>query len=194
MKSPEIHQKLRDSKLKIFSNLEFKRLMGCSLVAAQKLLERYTKNGTFIRLKGGLYILKLSYPSSYLIANRLYEPSYISFETALSYYGIIPEIVYETTSATTLPTRQFGVDDRSFSYHTIKKNAFTGYRLQIVEGEKVLFADKEKALADYLYFVFLKKKPWNDRMNLNNIKLNILNYYIKLFDNRRFNNWSRHAF
>lgn len=66
-------------------------------------------------------------PDEYLLANILYQPSYISLEFALSYYSLIPESVYLITSVTTKPTREFAVGKLFFSYQTIKKQAFVGY-------------------------------------------------------------------
>jgi predicted transcriptional regulator of viral defense system len=142
MKLIETQQKLHEGGFKLFSKLEFRRLLGISKVAAQKLLERYTKRGVLVRLKGGLYVLKNNYPSLYLIANRLYSPSYVSLETALSFYRLIPETVYAITCATTKVTRQFIAGGANFKYHKIKKSAFTGYRLIKIENEMVLFAEK----------------------------------------------------
>lgn len=193
MKQLEIQKNLIDSGLKIFSGLEFRRLLKLSYASAQQILERYTKRGFFVRLKGGIYALKLNYPSAYLIANKLYPPSYISFETALSYYNMIPEVVYTFTSATSRTTRRFEAEKQVFSYHKIKKTAFTGYKLIKIGNEKVLLAEKEKALADYLYFVFLKKKAWYDRLNLKGIEHRKFNQYIALFQNKKFFRWIKNA-
>jgi len=90
--------------------------------------------------------------SDYYIANRLYEPSYVSLEAALSFYGVIPEEAAAVTSVTTKPTRTFRTMHGPFIYRTCKKEAFTGYRLMKVAGEKAFVADKEKALVDYVYY------------------------------------------
>ncbi|MFA5433698.1 MAG: hypothetical protein WC319_12635, partial [Candidatus Paceibacterota bacterium] len=70
----------------------------------------------------------------------------------------------------------------SFTYQTIKKEAFTGYQLREVNREKILMADAEKALADYLYFVDLKRISLNDRLELRNIDKNKLIKYAELFN------------
>lgn len=193
MKLIDLQKKLLESKIKIFSKLEFRRLMGITRVSAQKLLERYTKKGVFIRLKGGLYAMSANYPSGYLIANKLCEPSYLSFETALSYHNLIPETVYSFTSATTKIPRTFSVKNQLFGYHRIKKKAFTGYKLTNIAGENVLLAEKEKALADYLYYVFLKKKSFNDRLRLKGINRNNLLRYVSLFEMANFKKWVKNV-
>lgn len=165
----EIQEKLSNAHLKIFTPVQLQQLLGVSPVAAQKIVERYTKKGIFVRLKRGLYMRKDEKPSQYLTANKIYQPSYISFETALSFYGLIPESVYAITSATPLPTREFTVEGVSFVFQKIKREAFSGYYLREVWGEKFLIATPEKAVVDFLYFVHLGRKSFNDRMNLKKI-------------------------
>ena len=86
------------------------------------------------------------------VANRLYMPSYISLETALSIYGIIPDVAAQVTSVTTRATRTFKNKNGSFFYRTCKSEAFTGYRLMLYEGFNVNIACEEKALVDFLYY------------------------------------------
>jgi predicted transcriptional regulator of viral defense system len=97
------------------------------------------------------YEPELKIPDLY-VANRLYEPSYVSLETALSIYSIIPEIAAGVTSVTTRPTRTFKNKYGLFLYRTCKSEAFTGYRLMLYEGFKVYIADKEKSMVDFLYY------------------------------------------
>jgi hypothetical protein len=67
-------------------------------------------------------------------------------------------------------------------YHKIKKDAYRGYKAMKYLGNTVLIAEPEKALADYLYFVVLKKRGLHyERLNLNKIKKANLLAYIKLF-------------
>ncbi len=147
----------------IFSARIFRQIFRTTPIQTKTILEKYTEGGVFMRLKKGLYALKRRMPGEGEIANALYKPSYISFEYALAKYGIIPESVYSITSATTKPTREFTVGGRAFSFYTIKKKAFAGYRLIKEEGRGVLIAEPEKAFVDYLYFVSLGKRSWNDR-------------------------------
>jgi hypothetical protein len=105
---------------------------------------------------------------------------------------------YVVTSATTKPTRLFTTPTGSFSYRTIKKEAFAGYSLVEQNQKSFLIADKEKALVDYLYFVSLKKNIINERLtgNLKNPdyhKSNSLSkkkilMYAKLFENKQLLN------
>lgn len=149
----------------IFTPQDFQRIFGANRLRTKYFLEEYTRGGLFLRLKNGLYALKTDPPPEEEIANRLYRPSYLSFEYALAAYNILPEMPYWVTSATTKPTRTFAVGENTFSYSTIKRTAFAGYAPIRRAGRTVLIADPEKALVDYLYFVSLGRKPGNDRLN-----------------------------
>ncbi len=105
-------------------------------------------------------------PSDFEIANYLYQPSYLSLETALSFYGIIPEAVYDIISITTKKTTSFSFNGKNFLYHKIKKDFYFGYDLILANGQKIYLATYEKAILDYSYFCFLKKKVWNERFYL----------------------------
>ncbi len=164
LKPIKVREELLKQGVKIFTPSLFSRIFGTNIEATKYFLETQTKNGLFLRIKKGFYILKNDSPSEEEIANVLYQPSYISLEYALGYYGILPEMTYLVTSVTTKPTRLFTIDSTSFSYQSIKKNAYTGYSL-IRKGNRSFFmADKEKAFCDYLYFVSLKINTLNDRL------------------------------
>lgn len=123
-----------------------------------------------------------AYVSPFFIANKIHEPSYISLNSALSHYGIIPEVVYATTSITTKTSREFDTPQGNFIYQRIKKSAFTGYGLSLIDKEKVLIAKPEKALADYLYFVDLKRVSLNDRLELKHIDKTELIEFVHVFE------------
>ncbi len=89
---------------------------------------------------------------SWFIANRIYQPSYISLETALSHYGLIPEGVFTVTSITTNKTRGIQTPSGFYQYRNIKTTLFFGYAVMRKNDRPILFADLEKALLDYLYF------------------------------------------
>lgn len=84
------------------------------------------------------------------IANALYYPSYISFEWALQYYGLISDRVQVVTSSTFLKNLSLSTANREFHYHHINKNKFS--EGLVLQGDKNSFiiATPEKALADYV--------------------------------------------
>ena len=175
-----VQQSLQAKGVRLFSPSDFQRVFGVSLRAAQEFIKDH-HDDLFLKIRNGLYALRADPPAEEAIANRLYPPSYISFEYALSRYGIIPESVYTITSATTRITREFIVNNKSFAYSRIKKQAYRGYKTEKIGGLTVLIAEPEKALADYLYFVDLKKKLLNERLNVRKVKKKIVIGYAKLF-------------
>lgn len=177
----KVEEKLKSLGIFVFTPREFRDIFGVSTNTASAFIARNIKSGLFLKLRNGFYMIADSNPSIYFVGNKLYEPSYISLNTALSYYGIIPEVVYAITSITTKAFREFNTPKGNFIYQRIKKEAFTGYSLKQIDKEKVFFAEPEKALADYLYFVDLKRVSLNDRLELKNIKKDELIIFVKLF-------------
>lgn len=180
-----VREELLNRGLRIFTPLEFGRVFQVQPYINKYFLEKQVDEGLLERLKQGIYALKTDPPSEEEIANKLYAPSYISFEYALAHYSIIPEMVYEVTSATTKPTRLFSTSNLAYSYRTIKKEAYTGYRLEKVGERQYLIADPEKALVDYLYFWALGKHSLNDRLNISSLKKEKLLEYAKLYNRKK---------
>lgn len=166
----QVEEKLKGAGLFVFTPREFSGILGIPLNTGAVFIARNLKSGLFLKLRNNYYMLKDSHPPLYAIANKLYQPSYVSLESTLSQYGIIPETVYSITSVTTKPTREFKTPQGVFSYQRIKKSVFADYSPVSIDGHVVLLAEPEKALADYLYFVDLKKISLNDRLNLKNIR------------------------
>lgn len=181
LKSLRVREELLQRGMAIFTPRDFERLYQLPEHRAKYFLEKEADGGMLLRLKKGLYSLRTDLPSEEEIANRLYQPSYISFEYALAGYNILPEITYSVTSATTKPTRLFTVAGKTFAYFTIKRAAYTGYSLVKQQGRVFLMAEPEKAVVDYLYFVGLGKKPQNERLNLVSVKKERLVAYAKLY-------------
>lgn len=178
-----VQQFLQAKDVRLFSTPDFQRVFGVTLRAAQEFIKDH-RDDIFLKIRNGLYALRAEMPAEEAIANRLYEPSYISFEYALCRYGIIPESVYTITSATTRVTREFIVSNKSFLYSRIKKQAYRGYRTEKIGGITVLIAEPEKALVDYLYFVDLKLKVLNERLNVRKLKKKAVVEYARFFSRK----------
>ena len=114
------------------------------------------KSGTLIRLKKGLFVVapkihKQSL-SKELIANHLYGLSYFSLESALSFYGLIPERVYSTRSVTLKRARQFSTAIGIFDYVSVPNEYFSiGIRQELINNQYAfLIASPEKAICDMI--------------------------------------------
>ncbi len=143
----------------------------------------------------------------FLIANRIYQPSYVSLESALSYYSLIPETAFSVTSVTTLKTNEFSTPVGAFMYSSIKPSLFFGYKLLPAGGRFAKIADVEKTLLDYLYCHPGMKSPddffeWriNEEELLPMLDFKKLEDYLDLFQNKAlekrvaaFRNYLAHA-
>lgn len=112
------------------------------------------KKGELLSIRRGLYIpgpeTDLPVPNSLLIANHLRGPSYVSLETALSYWGMIPERVYGISSVTLKTTKTYQTAIGRFSYQHVRSPyyVFGIERVQLEEQQFALIASREKALCD----------------------------------------------
>ncbi len=117
-------------------------------------ISELVKSGELVSLKKGLYVpgpkADLTGPEPFLIANHLWGPSYVSFESALSYWGMIPERVYEVRSATTKLSKKFSTPKGRFSYRSLPfpYYSFGVESIELSKGQVALVATPEKALCD----------------------------------------------
>lgn len=173
---------LKEKKILLFSALDIQRLFGATKIATTFLLHRYAQKGFIIRIKRGLYAFPDALPPEPFIANKLYEPSYLSLDFALSYHRIIPENVVEMTSVTSKSTRTFETLGQIYSYRCIKKNAFTGYTVEKQKGYGFFIADAEKAFVDAHYFRMIDGLKPIERLDKKKINRKKALNYAKLFD------------
>jgi len=118
-------------------------------------LTRWVQKGYIIKLRNGYYTFKEYKDTKNInlyLANRIYRPSYISLHTALTFHGLIPESITQTTCVSTLKTIRFNNDFGIFSYKNVKPRLFFGYEQLTYQNEKsILMATPGKALIDLLY-------------------------------------------
>jgi len=118
-------------------------------------LSRMVERGECFPITRGLYETDPNVPA-HLLAGSIYGPSYISFEYALAYYGLIPEAVYTVTCATfeKKKKKKYETFFGTFTYRDVPSEAFPlGIRL-IQEGDYFYrIAEPEKALCDQLYTI-----------------------------------------
>jgi len=114
-------------------------------------LSEWQKKGYIQKIIKGYYLFSdvdMNENTLSAIANKIYKPSYISLETAMSHYQLIPESIYMITSVSTKRTYLFETSVASFSYRTIKPALFFGYTL-LPGGIRMAFM--EKAILDFFY-------------------------------------------
>ena len=150
MKYLQLREKIRGN---IFTYLDVvKMFAGQDPAIIKTQISRFAKKGLLTNLKRGLYCFDPKILDEFELANRLYQPSYISLETALHYYGIIPDIPQAVTSISLTTTKKITTEFGTFYYTKIKSVLFWGYRQEKTSsGTLFHIAKKEKALLDYLY-------------------------------------------
>ncbi len=153
-----IEKDLRQSQSHIIDHATLSTiLLNHGYKAIKDKVDNLKQKGIIKTLKKGLYIHTSQYTnniiSKEIIANSMLSPSYISFDYALYFYGLIPESVVDVTSATTKRSKSFKTDYGVFSFRQVNKKLFSiGLTIQSCSNGNFLIATKEKALCDKIYF------------------------------------------
>ena len=124
-------------------------------------LSRWVQSGRIRQLRRGLYTLAPPYqnvvPHPFLIANSLVPGSYVSAQSALAFYGFIPEYTPRTLSVTTLRPSRW---DGGFHFHHLAPHLFFGYQLvELSDGQQAFVAAPEKALLDLAHLTPNSNSP-----------------------------------
>ena len=160
------------NQLKDFPVFSIKDIEKVDLSFHKQRLSEWQKKGYVKKIRQGFYIfsdLQLNEKILFPVANRIYEPSYISLEMALSIYGIIPEAVYGVTSVTSQITKNIKTPVGDFFYHHVRPELMFGYELREHNGHYYQIAELEKAVLDYLYL----NSKINDNESLAGMRFNV---------------------
>ena len=117
-------------------------------------INELVKKGELTTVKRGLYItgpkINIAQPEPFLIANHLWGPSYVSLDAALSYWGLIPERVYEISSITIKTSKSYKTPIGRFSYYhaPLPYYSFGIKSVQLTPKQVALIATPEKAICD----------------------------------------------
>jgi len=119
-------------------------------------LSRWAKAGKLHQVRRGLYALASPFqkmkPHPFVVANRLVRSSYVTCQSALAFYGMIPEHASTVTSVTTLRPGQWKTPLGVFQFHHLRSALFFGYRrAELGGGQHAFVATPEKALLDLIY-------------------------------------------
>ena len=140
--------------LKSFTMFSFNDIRLIDPHFHRRRLVEWQEKGYIKKIAKGRYVfpdLTVDENILFEIANRLYGPSYVSLESAFSYYQIIPETVYGITSISTRRTYSFTTPCGEFYYRTLKPRFFFGYKIMIFDSKSFKIADLEKAIIDFFY-------------------------------------------
>jgi len=114
-----------------------------------KLLQRLEKADILKRVANGKYMISFKEVNDFELANFLINTSYISLESALSFYGILSQFPYTITSITIQKTKKIICNKKEFEFTHLRKEYFLGF----IKKDNFLIALPEKALLDEFYFI-----------------------------------------
>jgi len=166
---------MRFNDLKRFSNLyvftkESLRQIEPNETTLNYNLYYWFKKGSVVSLKKGLYIFKDKWDKEEnkgrlleFLANKMYEPSYLSCEYVMNKYGLLSEAVFNLTSISTRKTKVYRNLLGTFYYYSITPDLFIDYSISRDGLLPVYIAKKEKSVFDYLYLRFLKNVLINEK-------------------------------
>ncbi len=124
----------------------------------KKRIYELREKGWLIPLKRGLYFISdissrgFVNISPFIIASAFDKNSYISLDSALSFYGLFEQMLRTTSSVTSLKSKKYVFQDNTYRYLKINKKLYFGFRTENLEGYYVKVAELEKVVLDYLYF------------------------------------------
>jgi predicted transcriptional regulator of viral defense system len=153
-------------------------------------LTRWVNSGRIYQLRRGLYSIAPPYqkiqPHPFLVANHLQRASYVSLQSALAFYGLIPETVNITVSVTTGRPERLETPLGIFEFRHIKSELLFGYEMTDLEGQNALVATPEKALLDLVYLQSSGESPnYLHELRLQNLdrfNLDLLKKQSEVFD------------
>lgn len=173
--------KLGEFEKKYITVADLEKLWERKRVSLKVMVQRLIKAGFLMRLKPGVYVLPDNLAFLAEIANQLYYPSYLSFSSALSRYGVIGQVPYSLIFATTKKSKTMDLGGKEVVYSQIKPELYFGYQLV----ERMNIADPEKALLDQLYLAALgKAKVDFEELTLTDLDKKRWGEYAKRFPDR----------
>ena len=170
MKFNDLRLKVKETGIFSFEDI-FKWFPDSHRQSVKNQLRDWVLKDYLLRLRKNLYFLKeTELKEEFVLANSLYKPSYVSLESALNYYGIIPDVPFAVTSATSKKTQEFKNQFGLFLYRTLKPELFFGWQeIRVGKSQSYKIAKPEKALFDFIYLnqnSFGENFPQEERFSL----------------------------
>ncbi len=171
----KVTKQIYDSGFRLFTVKTLKDLLEIESDSTFfSILKRLLKNEVLLKIERSKYVLKEAEIHDFAIANFIYSPSDISFETALNYHGILSQFPYEVLSGTSKKTTKKTINGKSFVYIHLKKDLIWGYE----KKDGFLIALPEKAFLDQVYLAAKGLKT-----------LSLDEYDFSLINSKRFNEY-----
>lgn len=135
-----------------------------SMVDLGKQLSRWVKAGSLIQIRRGLYAFSNEHgqtrPHPFALANQMKKASYVSLQSAMAYYQLIPEYVAQVTSITTGRPETVSNPLGDYIFKHVKRELFFGFQsIEMVKSQSIFIARPEKALLDLVYLTVKTDLP-----------------------------------
>lgn len=181
MKETEFLRSLRATSKAFFTVSDLQKVTGLERKSLYVSLNRWVDRGLLARAGRNIYIIAGERPSLEVIASQSYFPCYLSFETALSRFGILNLVPYSLSFATTRKTKSVVLSDRRVDYRHIKPELYFGF----TQEQGFYLAEPEKALLDLIYLAaFGKASIPVDELDLRSLSDRTLRKYARRFPPR----------
>jgi len=129
-----------------------------SKFALKKKIYQLKEKGWLVPLRRGLYFISdissrgFVNISPVVIAGAFQKDSYVSLDSALSYYGLFEQMLRTVSSVTKFKTKKYVFQNNTYRYMKINKRLYFGFKTENIEGYYAKVAKLEKVILDYLYF------------------------------------------
>ena len=178
MKSIELIKKLQKINKPFYTISDLEKITLLPRNSLYVSLKRGVTEGIIERVAQGIYVPIGSTLSVENTAAQLYLPNYLSFESALSKYGILNLVPYTITFATTRKTRRYTIQKREVEFRQIAAELFFGFEMK----NGMYIASAEKAFLDEIYFVTRGKATLDfDEVDFKKLPTNTLKEFAKRF-------------
>ena len=178
MRGIELLKVARELNKSFFTIADLEKITGLPRRSLYVTLKRWVDKGIIERVGQGIYLPAMMDVSMETVADELYIPNYLSFESALSRYGILNLVPYTLTFATPRKTRNFTLRKQGVEFRQIAPRLFFGYEIE----KGINIATPEKAFLDQLYFYSRGKALMDfDELNLKGLSPQIAKKYAERF-------------
>lgn len=172
--------KLLTAESPFFTVASLQAIFNLTRESARTTASRLTKQGILVRLQRDLYTLANRKYSLFSLANALYQPSVISLETALNYWGIIVQVP-QTIFSIGLKSYRCVNENTEFIYRSVQPELF---RFGQTKTEDFFIVEPEKALLDTLY---MKTKGLAELLiedvDVSTLDSELITYYSRFYPN-----------
>ena len=187
----QIIRRLSSKSIPLFSLDELGGILGVgNRQSLYKRIDRLTNAKILEKLIKGKYYFSLNKVNDFTMANFLYQPSYISLQSALSFHSIMTGFSYQITSISVKKPKNFIIDKKDFIYSKITPKLFWGWE----KKEDFLIAKPEKALLDYVYFASkgLTSLDWEE-IDISKLDKKLLLMWAQKYNNTVAKEIKKHA-